>query len=139
VNAIVDFDFSLIAATLANERVLPDLPPLRITPMRLGQIAGVGLSFTDACALPDGSWLFSAAAEDTADAYADGAFQGAALGMVTREAEIIWQRTLEPVGKVEGIHGERTTDGLRVLCVTDADDRSVPAQLLEVCIGPRDC
>jgi hypothetical protein len=137
-NAIIDVDFRLLADALAAARVLVDLPPLHITPVDLGTMAGVRLSFTDACGLPDGSWLFSAVAEDTADAYLDGAFMGAALGLATADGRILWQQPIEPACKVEGIHGEQIAGGLRVLCVTDADDRITPSQLLEVRIDVQD-
>lgn len=134
-SSIIDLDFAALAGDLAQERVLVDITPLRVIPVHLGMIGAVRLTFTDACGLHDGSWLYSAVAEDTADAYLDGDFTGAVVGLATSDARIVWQRPLEPACKVEGIFGERTARGLRVLCVTDADDRSTPAQLLETCIG----
>lgn len=133
-NAIFHLDFGLLAGALADGRVLVDVPPLQVTPVDLGETRGVRLAFTDACGLPDGTWLFSAVAEDTADAYLDGEFAGATLGLASADARMLWQQPLEPACKVEGIHGEMIAGGLRVLCVTDADDRSTPSQLLEVCI-----
>lgn len=130
-NLIFDVAFGALAAALTNEGVLADVVPQRVQDMELGAIDGVRLTFTDGCGLPDGSWLFSAVAEDTVDAYADGAFAGATLGLVDREGRLAWQRMLAPGGKVEGVHGETTDAGLRILCVTDADDRLTPAQLLE--------
>jgi hypothetical protein len=44
-------------------------------------------------------------------------------------------RPLPAEYKVEGIQAERVEGRLRVLCVTDADDRLQPAQLLEVITG----
>src|SRR5690606_14685786 len=67
-SAVVDLNFTRIAQTLANDLVLPSTAPLGITRVQLGQVDGVNLSFTDACGLPDGHWLFSAVAEDTVDA-----------------------------------------------------------------------
>lgn len=131
-SAVIDLDFTRIATSLAHELVLPATAPLGITRVKLGDIDGVGLSFTDASGLPDGHWVFSAVAEDTADAYADGRFVGTVIGLATAAGEINWQRRLEPAFKVEGIHAEITAEGLRLLCATDADDRSVPAELLEV-------
>jgi hypothetical protein len=134
-NAIIEFDFAAVAAALNGGGVLPGLRPTAITRMHLGELHGVPLSFTDACGLPDGNWLFSAVAEDTDEAYADGACVGAVIGLATPEAEIVWQRTLEPARKVEGIHADMQGGHLRVLCVTDPDDREQPAQLLEAMFG----
>lgn len=134
-NAIIDLDFAALAQSLARERVLRDLAPARVTPMDLGTARGVRLGFTDACGLPDGNWIYSAVAEDTADAYEDGGFAGAVVGLATAEARILWQRPLLPAMKVEGLYGERVDGGLRILCVTDADNRRTPAQLLEARLG----
>jgi hypothetical protein len=131
-NVVIELDFSLLADALAHEQVLTDVAPGRVHEMPLGAVEGVGLTFTDACGLPDGSWLYSAVAEDTSDSYADGAFVAAVLGLVSADGRVLWQRMLAPDSKVEGILGEATGVDLRVLCVTDADDRLTPAQLLEV-------
>ena len=77
--------------------------PASITRYELGAIDGVPLSFTDGAALPAGGWLFSAAAEDTADTYSDGRCAGSVIGLVDAGGTI---RTLERLAgafKVEGI------------------------------------
>jgi hypothetical protein len=135
-NSIIDLDFDVLATALAHEHVLADVKPARILEVDLGAIEGVRLGFTDACGLPDGRWLFSAVAEDTADAYADGGFVGAVVGCATADAGILWQRRLLPPLKVEGIHVRVDGAGLRILCVTDADDRQAPAQLLQASVIP---
>ena len=49
----------------------------------LGQVDGIAFGFTDATALPEGGgWLFSAVAEDTDNAFDDGACSGVAIGVV---------------------------------------------------------
>lgn len=129
-NAVIELDYAAVAAAVARDCALPDLAPADIIPMRLGAVQGVPLCFTDGCALGDGNWLFSAVAEDTDDARADGPFAGAVLGVATRDAEIVWQRPLDPAHKVEGIDARWVDGELEVLCVTDADDMALPAQLL---------
>jgi hypothetical protein len=133
-NAVLELDCRAVLRSLVGERVLPRLAPRRVTEMKLGRIGGVALGFTDACALSRGQWLFSAVAEDTDDAVADGAFVGAAIGLATREGGIAWLRRLAPGHKVEGIAAARAAGRLRLWCVTDADDARVPAQLLEASI-----
>ena len=53
--------------------------PHSIEAYELGAIDGVALGMTDGAALADGRWLFTAVAEATDDAYADGACRGAGL------------------------------------------------------------
>ncbi len=106
-----------------------------LTPWTLGELDGVPLGFTDGCAMPGGGWLFSAAAEDTDNAYLDGPCAGSVLGRVGADGQLLWLRRLVlphaalPV-KVEGVAVQAHADGLRVWMVTDADDRQQAAWLL---------
>jgi hypothetical protein len=88
-------------------------------------------------ALPNGRWLFCAAAEDTSDSYADGRCLGSAVGVVDANGTVQRLDRLDAVCKVEGI---ALADGASVsrvslLLVSDADDRRVPAQLLSVTLA----
>ena len=86
-----------------------------------GTLDGVALGITDLAALPDGRLLTSLSAEDTDNAYDDGAVTGSALAIAGQEP---WR--LDGPWKVEGIW----SDGREVLMVTDADDRAAPGLLL---------
>ncbi len=88
------------------------------------------LGVTDAAAHPDGGWVFSAAAEDTADAYADGAVAGAVVGRVDPAGAVVAVARLAPTAKVEGILARPVPGGTELLMVTDADDPDAPASLL---------
>lgn len=101
-----------------------------ITQFELGSIGGVPLSFTDGAALPGGSWVFCAAAEDTSNSYADGQCAGSAVGVVNAAGKIQYLESLSLACKVEGITASADGDTLNVLLVTDADDRQTPALLL---------
>lgn len=136
-NAVIELDYPTVAAGLSGDKVLPDIRPRRITEVDLGAIRGVPLGFTDACMPVPGMWLFSAVAEDTNDAISDGACVGAVVGLATRDAGIVWQRKLVPTHKVEGIEARLLDGRLSVLCVTDADDPQVPAQLLKTSVELR--
>lgn len=94
----------------------------------LGDLDGVPLGFTDGAARPDGSWLFSAAAEDSADSVADGPCRGSAVGEVSARGELKVLRRLPGTAKVEGIALQ--PDGPSICMVTDDDDPSRSAQLL---------
>ncbi len=104
-------------------------PPL-IRRYDLGAIAGVPLGFTDGAALPDGAWVFSAVAEDTADSYADGHCSGSAVGVVTAGGDIRTIHRLVPPAKVEGIAVRADKDGVAICMVTDADDPARASSML---------
>jgi hypothetical protein len=98
----------------------------------LGAIDGVALGFSDAAALPDGQWMFSAVAEPTPDSYRDGVCVGSAIGVVAANGALRSLQRLEGSWKVEGI-AETLLDGgsaLALTLVTDADDRARPASCL---------
>ena len=127
-NACVRFEWSAVARWL--EAGGPAPTALSVQSYELGMIDGVPLAFTDAAALPDGGWVFCAAAEDTDNAYDDGGSKGSAIGTVDPQGRLAWIALLEPVCKVEGIALSTTGANMEVLLVSDADDRESPALLL---------
>lgn len=129
-NAVIELDFAAVTEALLQERILPPLAPRALTEMDLGEIKGVPLCFTDAAGLPDGRWVFSAVAEDTDDARRDGEFLGAMIGLTSPAHQVQWQRRVKPARKIEGVEVRMKGGNLQLLCVTDADDPAVPAQLL---------
>ncbi len=137
-NAILEFGFDEVAAALVGEQRLPDLAPRKITEFDLGAIHDVPLCFTDACGLADGSWVFSAVAEDADDAVSDGAFLGAVIGLATPSHAVTWQQRVKPDSKIEGIDARLRDGELEIFAVTDADDPAVPAQLLLIKAGAPD-
>lgn len=105
------------------------VPPASIAPYELGAADGVPYGFTDGTPRPEGGWIFSAVAEDTADSYADGRCAGSALGWVGPDGALQSVLPLPGAPKVEGI--AVLGDG-RLLMVTDADDPARPSALLEL-------
>jgi hypothetical protein len=101
----------------------------RVMPFDLGTLDGVALGFTDGAARPDGSWLFSAAAEHSADSVADGPCHGSVIGEVSARGELVAMRRLPGTLKVEGIALQ--PEGPSLCMVTDADDPLCCAQLLQ--------
>lgn len=95
----------------------------------LGARGGAALGFTDASPLPDGSLVFVAAAEASADTYHDGLVTGAAIGRIAADGRLLWLRDAPEAGKYEGVHAEQDGDCLQVWLVTDPDDRRCPASL----------
>jgi hypothetical protein len=121
-----------LLAWLAGTRAQPPAP-LRTTVFDLGTVDGVPLGFTDGAALPggNGSWIFSAVAENTDDSYADGACVASAIGWIGADGVLQRMAALEGAPKVEGI----ALDGAgRLLMVTDADDPARASRLLVVAL-----
>lgn len=128
VNARIDFGWHDFQQWLADAGPAPG--PVAMTRFNLGAIDGVALSFTDGAALSAGSWLFSAAAEDTSNTYLDGLCAGSVVGLVDAGGTIRMIERLSLVCKVEGIAAVENCNTIDLLMVTDADDRRQPALLL---------
>ena len=106
------------------------MKPASIRRYALGPIGAVSLAFTDAAALPDGGWVFTAVAEDTPDSYADGRCSGSVVGVVDAGGAVIAMHRLDRPLKLEGIAVRADDAGITVCMVTDADDPAQSAQLL---------
>ena len=128
INACVAFDWSDVGRWLQDTAPAPAISA--ITRFDLGTIDGVPLCFTDGAALRDGAWVFSAAAEDTSDSYADGRCMGSAVGVVNAFGTVEALEPLALVCKVEGIDASMNGGRMDLLMVTDGDDRQAPALLL---------
>ena len=129
VNAVASSDLAPLLNSL-NDDQLPAPRGLQIQHFDLGCMQDVPLCFSDACALASGECLFTAVAEDTQDAQNDGAFVGAAIGLMSRDRQLRWVRSVTPSFKIEGIETIGNHADPNILLVTDADDPAVPALLL---------
>ena len=132
--ALVELD--LPAALRAVDAGEPWGPKLlrQVHEVALGARGGAALGFTDASPLPDGSLVFVAAAEASADTVQDGLVTGAAIGRITADGRLLWLRDIPEAGKYEGVHAEPDGDRLHLWLVTDADDRRCPASLLRATV-----
>lgn len=138
VNVLIDHDWPAMQAWLAGAAPAPE--PLSSTPYDLGDIDGVPLCFTDGAALPDGGWVFCAAAEATEDSYLDGPCRGSAVGVVAADGRLLGVWPLSLRCKAEGIAATVANGVLQLLLVTDPDDRDEPALLLSASVpDPRMC
>ncbi|AKJ31741.1 hypothetical protein AAW51_5050 [Caldimonas brevitalea] len=133
VNACVTFTWPEVERWLCGAGPAP--AAVSITRFDLGLLHGTPLCFTDGCALPDGGWVFCAAAEDTPDSYADGRCLGSAVGVVDAAGSVRALEALNLVCKVEGIDATLRGDRIDLLMVTDADDRDLPARLLSATLS----
>jgi hypothetical protein len=101
-----------------------------IVDFSLGHVNNVPLGFTDAAALANGGFVFTAVAEDTENCYTDGACAGSVIGFVDANNQVRHVLPLEGSPKVEGVATQVSAAGLTLHLVTDPDDASVAAQLL---------
>ena len=129
VNAVASSDLAPLLGGLGDDH-LPAPHAFQIQRFDLGCIEGVPLCFSDACALASGECLFTAVAEDTEDPQNDGAFAGAAIGLMSRDRQLRWVRIVTPSLKIEGIEIIGNHADPKILVVSDADDPAVPALLL---------
>ena len=105
------------------------LPACSVRSVDLGVADGIAFAFTDGAALADGSWVFSAVAEDRDDSYDDGPCVAAAIGVCGSDDVVRSLELLEPTRKVEGIEASVVGTTAFLTLVTDADDPDHAAEL----------
>jgi hypothetical protein len=133
-SACITWHLPQVQAWMLDPEDTPAPAHSHITFIDLGQIEGVPFTPTDGCVLPNGNWLLSAAAENTANSYLDGPCTGSALAVVSPRGQLLQLHHLKGAPKVEGISVVAQTNAkqVTVLMVTDADHPDVPSQLLSV-------
>lgn len=131
INAVLGFDLQVVLDAMHAESPSITPHPHFVREYQLGTIGGVPLSFTDAAALPNGWVVFTAVAEDTTDAYADGACAGAAIGLIDADGKLARICAVAEAVKIEGVDAELRDSMIQLLLVTDADDPRIPAALLQ--------
>jgi len=129
-NALIRFPLADLLQALwgADPLHLPELP-VDVQTVDLGRVDGVPLGFTDAAALPDGRLVFSAVAESVDDTYHDGPCVGAAIGILDVAGQVQRLEFVQPLRKIEGVDAHLDGDVVRLLLVSDADDRRSPGEL----------
>ncbi len=105
----------------------------------LGKISGQVLGFTDAVLLDDGNTLFTAAAEDTDDAYKDGECLGSTLGLMNANGAVKGMMQIEGKLKFEGLClNSKNGDKIEVLLTADTDDQHHPSALYKANFSLKD-
>jgi len=131
-NVVIGFDWPAVQSWLRGGQAPAPVSSARV---ELGDIDGVPLCFTDGTALAAGGWVFCAAAEATDDNYADGPCRGSAVGVVAADGRLLALLPLSLRCKAEGIAASLENGWLRLLMVTDPDDRNAPALLLSASLA----
>lgn len=132
-NVCITFEWPAIEGWLRGAGAVPKA--VSHTRYELSDVDGVPLCFTDGAPLPGGGWMFCAAAEATADNYADGPCRGSAVGFVGADGQLGTMLPLSLRCKAEGITASVEDGMLRLLLVTDADDPAAPALLLSATVA----
>jgi len=127
-NAVVAFQLGPVLDALGTGRT-GHIAPSSVLRFRLGQVDDVPLTVTDGAALPVGGLVISAVAEDTGDAYNDGACVGAAIAILDAAGRVCRLDLLDRPYKMEGVDARVEGQELDLLLVTDGDDASIPAGL----------
>ena len=127
-NALIRISLTAVLHALGSTGALqlPELP-VEIRTIDLGCVEHVPLGFTDAAALPDGRLVFSAVAESVDDTYHDGPCVAAAIGILGADGHVQTLEFVRPVRKIEGIDARPDGAVIRLLLVSDGDDRRRPA------------
>ncbi|MCU1431063.1 MAG: hypothetical protein JWP95_168 [Actinotalea sp.] len=136
--ASVDVDLAGLLDALTGAAPASDVRVASPRHYELGAIGGVGLAVTDVVALPDGTLLVSAAAEDTADPRDDGPVVGSVLAVLD-DGAVVAAAPLPTihgtVPKVEGLalldvlgrRSDGTGSTVRLLATIDSDDPTSPS------------
>lgn len=134
-DALISADLAQMLAWLAGRAPVPELHLERR--VALGELGGVRLTLTDLCGGGDRLWWL-AAAEDSPDAYNDGAVLGSVIGWLD-DAGLhqlpLLDETGEPLrSKCEGLAVD-PRDASRLWAVVDRDDAAVAVELLEILLA----
>lgn len=134
-NACIRLELAQTLSSITKQQSLVPELIISIQTYPLGEVEGVPLCFTDAASLPDGSWVFSAAAEATNNSYADGDLVAAALGVINAQGKLVNLTILDNRYKIEGITAQVEENQLNLLLVTDADDPNQAAMLVSASLS----
>lgn len=138
VNATGELETGALLAYLHDPTGAPVPRLTSVTQYQLGALDGLGLGFTDA-ALAGDVLLYTAAAEASRDASADGPVAGSVIGFIPPRGDLRYAPLTDETGerstdKVEGIVA---VPGMpdRVYIVVDPDDSTRPSELCEVLLA----
>lgn len=127
-NALVRLDRARFELELA-EGAMTAACLREVIAVSLGDLGGVSLSLTDLCLGPREALIFTAAAEDTDDPYADGEVKGSIIGTVDLKGKVAPERVEAGHVKLEGVCWLPSGE-LRL--VADPDDAAAKAPLFRL-------
>jgi hypothetical protein len=133
-SASVDLELAELMAAVTGRASADSVRVQRPVRYDLGAVDGVGLTVTDAVALPDGRTLISAAAEDTPNAVDDGPVVASAVALLDGDDLLSIAVLPEVEGEVAKVEGlalvSADGSGAQLLAVVDDDDPDVASLAL---------
>jgi hypothetical protein len=133
-SASVDLELAELMAAVTGRAGADAVAVRRPVRYDLGSVDGVGLTVTDAVALPDGRTLISAAAEDTPNAVDDGPVVASAVALLDGDDLLSIAVLPEVQGEVAKVEGlalvSADGSGAQLLAVVDDDDPDVASLAL---------
>ena len=133
-SASVDLELAELMAAVTGRASAEAVRVQRPVRYDLGSVDSVGLTVTDAVALPDGRTLIAAAAEDTPNAVDDGPVVASAVALLDGDDLLSIAVLPEVDGEVAKVEGlaimEAGSEGARLLAVVDDDDPDVASLAL---------
>jgi hypothetical protein len=125
-NAIAEIELADLSQTLATDLVLDAAELRALRAYELGELDGVGVSFSDASTLLEDLIAFTASAEGEDD----GDIRGSVVGTIDASGQVHRLRSIDRRWKVEGVHAAVDTGVIDLLFVCDQDDPGVASPLL---------
>jgi hypothetical protein len=133
-SASVDVELAELMAAVTGRAEASSVGVRQPVVYDLGSVDGVGLTVTDAVALPDGRTLISAAAEDTPNAVDDGPVVASAVALLDGDDLVsiaVLPLVEGEVAKVEGLAVVQSDpSSAQLLAVVDDDDTEVASLAL---------
>jgi hypothetical protein len=133
-SASVDLELAELMAAVTGRASADSVRVQRPVRYDLGSVDGVGLTVTDAVALPDGRTLISAAAEDTPNAVDDGPVVASAVALLDGDDLLSIAVLPDVEGEVAKVEGlaivQADGSGAQLLAVVDDDDPDVASLAL---------
>jgi hypothetical protein len=133
-SASVDVELAELMAAVTGRAEASSVGVRQPVVYDLGSVDGVGLTVTDAVALPDGRTLISAAAEDTPNAVDDGPVVASAVALLDGDDLVSIAVLPEVDGEVAKVEGlavvEFDRSSAQLLAVVDDDDTEVASLAL---------
>ncbi|MDZ4837551.1 MAG: hypothetical protein SGJ27_27510 [Candidatus Melainabacteria bacterium] len=133
-SAVIQMNVDQFLKDLHDSHVISAGDDIEFEEYKIGSVDQVPLQFTDAVSLPDKRTLFLATAEDSDNAYDDGASLGSAVGILDEKGRITHIHNIRGRHKLEGVSVAVQNGHLDLLTVSDTDDETKPSALFRTTI-----
>lgn len=133
-SAVVELNARQFLKDLHDSHVVSVEEEIKCKEYQFGSVDDVPLQFTDAVSLPDKRTLFLATAENSGNAYDDGASLGSSVGLMDEAGKVTNMFNIAGRNKLEGVSVAMENGRINMLLVSDTDDQTKPAALFRTSI-----